>query len=61
MGVDLPYSPKWYWPFEGYSGVPEMERYFDLNQIFSRFLEAEKEILLLNKLLSEAKRGEIRL
>ena len=54
MGVDLPYSPKWYWPFEGYSGVPEMERYFDLNQIFSRFLEAEKEILLLNKLLSEA-------
>lgn len=54
MGVNLPYNPKWYWPSDSYSGVPELERYFDLNQTFSSFLEAEKEILLLNKLLSEA-------
>ncbi|WP_369694307.1 glycoside hydrolase family 57 protein [Methanosarcina sp. KYL-1] len=54
MGVNLPYSPKWYWPFEGYSGVPEMDRYFDRNQVFSRFMKTGKEILCLNNLLLEA-------
>jgi len=54
MGVHLPYSPKWYWPVEGFSGVPETDRYFDRNQIFSRFLKVSSQILRLNDLLLES-------
>lgn len=54
MGVHLPYSPKWYWPVEGFSGVPEMDRYFDRNQIFLRFLKASRQILRLNDLFTES-------
>ncbi|WP_269851874.1 polysaccharide deacetylase family protein [Methanosarcina horonobensis] len=48
LGVHLPYSPKWYWPVEGFFGVPEMDRYFDRNQIFSRLLKTGREFLHLN-------------
>ena len=54
MGVHLPYSPKWYWPVEGFSGVPEMDRYFDRNQIFSRLLKTGREFLRLNDLFTES-------
>lgn len=54
MGVHLPYSPKWYWPVEGFSGVPEMDRYFDRNQIFSRFLKTSRQVLHLNDLFLES-------
>ncbi|MDR7666974.1 glycoside hydrolase family 57 protein [Methanosarcina sp. Z-7115] len=54
MGVHLPYSPKWYWPVEGFSGVPEMDRYFDRNRIFSRFLKTSRQLLRLNDLILES-------
>ncbi|AAM30557.1 MULTISPECIES: glycoside hydrolase family 57 protein [Methanosarcina] len=54
VGVHLPYSPKWYWPVEGFTGVPEMDRYFDRNQIFSRLLKAGREFLRLNDLFIES-------
>ncbi|MCO5380771.1 MAG: glycoside hydrolase family 57 protein [Methanosarcina barkeri] len=54
MGVHLPYSPKWYWPVEGFSGVPEMDRYFDRNHIFSRFLKISRQLLRLNDLILES-------
>ena len=54
MGVHLPYSPKWYWPVEGFSGVPEMDRYFDRNNIFSRFLKTSRQVLRLNDLILES-------
>lgn len=54
MGVHLPYSPKWYWPVEGFSGVPEMDRYFDRNHIFSRFLKTSRQLLRLNDLFLES-------
>ena len=54
LGVHLPYSPKWYWPVEGFSGVPEMDRYFDQYQIFSRFLKTGREFLRLNDLFLES-------
>lgn len=54
VGVHLPYSPKWYWPSEGFSGVPEMDRYFDRNQIFSRLLKTSREFLRLNDLFMES-------
>ena len=54
MGVHLPYSPKWYWPVEGFSGVPEMDRYFDRNNIFSRFLKTSRQFLRLNDLILES-------
>ena len=54
MGVNLPYSPKWYWPAEGFSGVPEMDRYFDRNNIFSKFLKTSREVLRLNDLILES-------
>jgi alpha-amylase len=54
VGVHLPYSPKWYWPVEGFSGVPEMDRYFDRNHIFSRLLKTGRELLRLNDLFLES-------
>ncbi|KKG14202.1 alpha-amlyase [Methanosarcina sp. 2.H.T.1A.6] len=54
LGVHLPYSPKWYWPVEGFSGVPEMDRYFDRNQIFSRLLKTGREFLRLNDFFLES-------
>jgi alpha-amylase len=54
MGVHLPYSPKWYWPIEGFSGIPEMDRYFDRNHIFSRFLKTSRQLLRLNDLIMES-------
>ncbi len=54
MGVHLPYSPKWYWPVEGFFGVPEMDRYFDRNRIFSRFLKTSRQLLRLNDLILES-------
>ncbi len=54
MGVHLPYSPKWYWPVEGFSGVPEMDRYFDRNNIFSKFLKTSRQFLRLNDLILES-------
>lgn len=54
VGVHLPYNPKWYWPVEGFSGVPEMDRYFDRNQIFSRLLKTSREFLRLNDLFMES-------
>ena len=59
MGVNLPYSPKWYWPAEGFSGVPEMDRYFDRKNIFSKFKYTGGQLLRLNELLMESveKRG----
>jgi len=54
MGVHLPYSPKWYWPVEGFSGVPEMDRYFDRNHIFSRFLKTSRQVLHLNDMFLES-------
>ncbi|HWR26215.1 MAG TPA: alpha-amylase [Methanosarcina sp.] len=54
MGVHLPYSPKWYWPVEGFSGVPEMDRYFDRSHIFSRFLKTSRQLLHLNDLILES-------
>jgi alpha-amylase len=54
VGVHLPYSPKWYWPVEGFSGVPETDRYFDRNQIFSRLLETGRDFLRLNDLFMES-------
>ncbi len=63
VGVHLPYSPKWYWPVEGFTGVPEMDRYFDRNQIFSRLLKAGREFLRLNDLFIESieRGGEVML
>lgn len=54
MGVHLPYSPKWYWPVEGFYGVPEVDRYFDRNNIFSRFLKVSRQFLRLNDLILES-------
>lgn len=54
MGVNLPYSPKWYWPAEGFSGVPEIDRYFDRKNIFSKFKYTGGQILRLNGLLLES-------
>lgn len=54
MGVHLPYSPKWYWPVEGFFGVPEMDRYFDRSNIFSKFLKTSRQFLRLNDLLLES-------
>lgn len=54
MGVHLPYSPKWYWPVEGFFGVPEMDRYFDRNNIFSKFLKTSRQFLRLNDLIMES-------
>ncbi len=54
MGVHLSYSPKWYWPVEGFSGVPEMDRYFDQNSIFSRLLKTSRQLLRLNDLILES-------
>ncbi|RXA19024.1 alpha-amlyase [Methanosarcina sp. MSH10X1] len=54
MGVHLPYSPKWYWPVEGFSGMPEMDRYFDRNNIFSKFLKTSRQFLRLNDLILES-------
>ncbi len=54
MGVHLPYSPKWYWPVEGFSGVPEMDRYFDRNNIFQKFLNTSRQILRLNEIFMES-------
>ena len=54
MGVHLPYSPKWYWPVEGFSGVPEVDRYFDRKNIFSRFLKTSKQFLRLNDFFLES-------
>ncbi|AKB38378.1 Alpha-amylase [Methanosarcina siciliae C2J] len=54
LGVHLPYSPKWYWPVEGFSGVPEMDRYFDRNHIFSRLLKTGRELLRLNDFFLES-------
>jgi alpha-amylase len=54
MGVNLPYSPKWYWPAEGFSGVPEIDRYFDRKNIFSKFKYTGGQILRLNDLLLES-------
>jgi alpha-amylase len=54
MGVHLPYSPKWYWPVEGFSGVPEMDRYFDRNNIFLKFLKTSRQFLRLNDLILES-------
>lgn len=54
MGVHLPYSPKWYWPVEGFYGVPEMDRYFDRENIFSRFLKTSRQLLHLNDIIMES-------
>jgi len=54
MGVHLPYSPKWYWPVEGFSGVPEVDRYFDRKNIFSRFLKTSRQFLRLNDVIMES-------
>ena len=54
MGVNLPYSPKWNWPAEGFSGVPEIDRYFDRKSIFSKFKYTGGQILRLNDLLLES-------
>ena len=54
MGVHLPYSPKWYWPVEGFFGLPEVDRYFDQNNIFSRFLKISRQFLRLNDLILES-------
>ncbi len=54
MGVHLPYSPKWYWPVEGFYGVPEMDRYFDRENIFSKFLKTSRQLLHLNKVIMES-------
>jgi alpha-amylase len=54
MGVHLPYNPKWYWPVEGFVGIPEMDRYFDRNSIFSKFLKASRQMLRLNDLILES-------
>ena len=54
MGVHLPYSPKWYWPVEGFLGMPEMDRYFDQNSIFSKFLKTSRQLLRLNDLIMES-------
>lgn len=54
MGVHLPYSPKWYWPVEGFFGMPEMDRYFDRNNIFSKFLKTSQQFLRLNDLILES-------
>ncbi len=54
MGVHLPYSPKWYWPVEGFFGVPEVDRYFDRNNIFSKFLKTSRQLLRLNDLVLES-------
>lgn len=54
VGVHLPYSPKWYWPVEGFFGVPEMDRYFNRSQIFSRLLKTGRELLHLNDLFLES-------
>ncbi len=54
VGVHLPYSPKWYWPVEGFFGVPEMDRYFDRNSIFSKFLKTSRQFLRLNDLILES-------
>jgi alpha-amylase len=54
MGVHLPYSPNWYWPVEGFSGVPEMDRYFDRNGIFSRFLKISRQLIHLNDLILDS-------
>lgn len=54
MGVHLPYSPKWYWPVEGFSGVSEMDRYFDRNYIFSKFIKISRHLLRLNELIMES-------
>jgi alpha-amylase len=54
MEVHLPYSPKWYWPVEGFFGVPEMDRYFDRNNIFSRFSKTSRQFLHLNDLILES-------
>ncbi len=54
MGVHLPYSPKWYWPIEGFFGVPEMDRYFDRNNVFSKFLKTGRQFLRLNDLILES-------
>jgi alpha-amylase len=54
MVVHLPYSPKWYWPVEGFSGVPEMDRYFDRNCVFSKFLKMSRQFLRLNDLILES-------
>ncbi len=54
MGVHLPYSPKWYWPVEGFFGVPEMDRFFDRNNIFSKFLKTSRQFLRLNDLVLES-------
>ncbi|WP_440957123.1 alpha-amylase [Methanosarcina sp. Mfa9] len=56
-GVHLPYSPKWYWPVEGFSGTPEPNRYFDMKHIFMRFQETGRELLRLNDLLLESIEG----
>src|ERR1035437_1599017 len=54
MGVHLPYSPKWYWPVEGFYGVPEMNRYFDRENIFSKFLKTSRQFLHLNNIIIES-------
>jgi alpha-amylase len=54
MGVNLPYSSKWYWPVEGFSGVPEMDRYFDRENIFSKFVLTSRQLLRLNALILES-------
>jgi alpha-amylase len=54
MGVHLPYGPKWYWPVEGFYGVPEMDRYFDRENIFSRFLKTSRLLLHLNDIIMES-------
>jgi alpha-amylase len=54
MGVHLPYSPKWYWPVEGFIGVPEVDRYFDRNTIFSNFSKISRQFLRLNDLVLES-------
>lgn len=54
LGVHLSYSPKWYWPVEGFYGVPEMDRYFDRNNIFSKFLKTSRQFLRFNDLILES-------
>ncbi len=58
MGVHLPYSPKWYWPVEGFIGVPEVDRYFDRNTIFSNFSKTSRQLLRLNDLVLESIENE---
>ncbi|MDD4498639.1 MAG: glycoside hydrolase family 57 protein [Methanosarcinaceae archaeon] len=52
--VHLPYNPKWYWPAKGTPDRPDLDRYFDRRQIFTKFQTVGRGLFSLNSLVLES-------